>query len=170
MSVFTLTIAIFGATTGIISLIIQFIEYRKSKVKLRIKIEDRYTYYTTGDSSYKCEYFGIVSLKLSNCSALPITLDEVFVKTNYYNKKHIKELTNFNTSVPAKNGGSYDLRPFKSADLPLRIDCYDSVFISFRFPFFDEYINKDIELVLVTPRKEYKMKINVKDIMRFKEN
>ena len=78
----TLIIAIIGALTGIIGLIIQFIEYKKSQVRLKIKFIDEKSFYTTGSTSYKCKYFGVISLKISNCSSLPITLDEVKINSS----------------------------------------------------------------------------------------
>ena len=90
----TLIIAIIGVITGILALILQYVEYWKLKVKLKINLNDKKSFYTTGDNTYKCKYIGAISVKISNCLSLPITIDEAEIRYNkiirQYSNKEIK--------------------------------------------------------------------------------
>ena len=107
----TLIIAIVGAITGILAIILQYIEYRKSKVKLKVNLVENKSFYSTGntsgDTNYKCKYFGVISIKISNCSALPITIDEAEIKYNeilrpYFSKEKAVNKTHNMTSKVAQ--------------------------------------------------------------------
>lgn len=138
----TLIIAIVGAVTGIIALIIQFVEYRKSAVKLKVQINDENSYSMPTGNKY---IIGSVSAKISNCSSQPITIDEVFAVLG---KNRIEHL---------------NVNEQKEDEIPRRIDCYDTTFITFHFCWFDDFVNKEFELHLITPRKIYKRKVKVKE-------
>lgn len=167
----TLIIAITGAITGVLALILQYIEYKKSKVKLKVNLDEKKSFYSTGDTSYKCKYFGVISIKISNCSALPLTIDEAEIKYNdvllhyfskekHINKKHVYDKQSYTEIVL-----------FEQAKLPYRINCYDTTFLSFIFLFFDEFINNKFEFILRTPRKEYKYKFKLNELEEmFKNN
>lgn len=159
----TLIIAIIGAVTGMLALALQYIEYKKTKVKLKINLDKRKSFYTTGDNTYKCKYFGVISVKISNCSSLPITIDEAEIIYDKIVRKY------FNKEIMINKRHNYDDQSytevilFNQSKLPLRIDCYDTVFLSFIFPFFDEFINNEFKFVLKTPRKEYKYKFKIRE-------
>lgn len=166
----TLIIAIVGAITGIVSLLIQFNEYRKSNVKLIVEIDDRKSFYTTGSKNYKCEFFGVISLKISNCSSLPITIDEVSISCEsktlrYFNKKiEVDKKHNY-----SENSYS-EIKLYEQRELPLRIECYDTLFLSFIFPFWDDIGSKKFCFNIKTPRKNYKYFYKLNDFKRkFKE-
>lgn len=167
----TLIIAIIGAITGVLAPILQYIEYKKSKVKLKVNLDEKKSFYSTGDASYKCKYFGVISIKISNCSALPITIDEAEIKCNdvlctYFNKEK-----NINKKHIYDKQSYTEVALFEQAKLPYRIDCYDTTFLSFIFPFFDEFINNKFEFILRTPRKEYKYKFKLSEFEEmFKNN
>ena len=152
----TLIIAIVGAKTGILAIILQYIEYRKSKVKLKVNLVENKSFYSTGDTSYKCKYFGVISIKISNCSALPITIDEAEIKYNKVLRPYFSEEKTVNKTHTYDKQSYTEVVLFEQAKLPYRIDCYDTTFLSFIFPFFDEFINNKFEFILKTPRKQYK--------------
>ena len=166
----TLTIAIIGAITGVLALMLQYIEYKKSKVKLEVNLNDRKSFYTTGDNRYKCKYFGVISIKISNCSSLPITIDEAEIKYNKISHEY------FNNEIKVdkehnNNDRSYtEIQLFNQPKLPFRIDCYDTAFLSFIFPFFDEITNNKFEFILKTPRKEYKSKFKINEFEEIFKN
>lgn len=163
MEIITLVIAIIGAITGIASLIIQYVDYKKSKVKLRVNLDERKSFYNTGDKLYKCDFFGVLSLKISNCSSLPITIDEAEIKHNGIKRIYINEKKQINNSHKYDDNRFTEISLYEQPQLPLRIDCYDTVFLSFVFPFFDEFIDKEFEFVIKTPRKDYKYTFKIKD-------
>lgn len=159
----TLIIAIIGAITGVLALIIQYVDYKKSKVKLKVLLEDRKSFYNTGDTTYKCKYFGVISVKISNCSSLPITIDEAEIKFNEVKRLYFNDKKNINKKHIYDNKSFTEIRLYEQPQLPLRIDCYDTVFLSFIFPFFDEFVNKDFNFILRTPRRDYKHKFKLNE-------
>jgi len=52
------------------------------------------------------------------------------------------------------------LSPENIATIPLRIEPFDSQYVSFRLPFFNN-TNPSFKLVLVTPRKNYSVKVKL---------
>lgn len=159
----TLIIAIIGATTGVLALILQYIEYKKSKVKLKVNLDEKKSFYSTGDTRYKCKYFGVISIKISNCSALPITIDEAEIKCNDMLRSYFSKEKNINKTHIYDKQSYTEVALFEQAKLPYRIDCYDTTFLSFIFPFFDEFINNRFEFILRTPRKDYKYKFKLSE-------
>lgn len=167
----TLIIAIIGALTGIIGLIIQFIEYKKSQVRLKIKFIDEKSFYTTGSTSYKCKYFGVISLKISNCSSLPITLDEVKINSSKHCIKYFNKNIQVDKSHKYSNNSFTEITLYDNAKLPLRIDCYDSIYLSFIFPFWDKIESNQFNFNIITPRKNYKYIFRLTSFeSKFKEN
>lgn len=157
----TLIIAIIGAITGILALIIQFVEYRKSKVKLKVCLDIKKSFYTSGDNTYKCKYFGVLSVKISNCSSLPITIDEAEIECDNNVCKYFNENKKINNRHVYDKHSFTEIELYEQAKLPIRIECYDTIFLSFIFPFFDEFINKKFNYILKTPRKDYKFKFKL---------
>jgi len=158
----TLIIAIIGAITGILALILQYVDYKKSKVKLKINLNDKKSFYTTGDNTYKCKYFGVISVKISNCSSLPITIDETEIRYDKIIRQYFNREIKVNKKHVYDDKSYTEVTLFNQSKLPLRIECYDTIFLSFIFPFFDEFINNKFEFILKTPRKEYKCKFKIK--------
>ena len=82
------------------------------------------------------------------------------MKEKHINKKHVYDKQSYTEIVL-----------FEQAKLPYRINCYDTTFLSFIFPFFDEFINNKFEFILRTPRKEYKYKFKLNELEEmFKNN
>lgn len=163
----TLIIAIIGAITGVLALILQYIEYRKSKVKLKVDLVDNKSFYSTGNTSegtkYNCKYFGVISIKISNCSALPITIDESEIKYKKILRSYFSKEIKVNKKHVYDNQSYTEVALFEQAKLPYRIDCYDTTFLSFIFPFFDEFVSTKFEFILKTPRKQYKYKFKLNE-------
>lgn len=89
----------------------------------------------------------MISIKISNCSALPITIDEAEIKCNDILKPYLSREKHINKTHIYDKQSYTEVSLFEQAKLPYRIDCYDTTFLSFIFLFFDEFI-------LRTPRKE----------------
>lgn len=159
----TLIIAIIGAITGVLALIIQYIDYKKAKVRLKVRLLENKSFYSTGDDSYKCKYFGVISIKISNCSSLPITVDEAEIKYNEIKRFYFNKKKSVNTRHSYVNNSFTEVSLYEQPHLPIRIDCYDTVFLSFVFPFFDEFINKKFNFILKTPRKDYKYEFELNE-------
>lgn len=160
----TLIIAIIGAITGILGLIIQFIEYKKSNVRLKMIIDEKKSFYVPNiDKYYQCDYSGVVTMKISNCSSLPITIDEAMITCDNRILMYLNCEKKIKNEYKLDEDKSIIIKVYKQPILPLRIECYDTIFLSFIFPFFDEIKEKKFEFILKTPRKDYKKNIIIKD-------
>mgnify|MGYP001658431838 CR=1 FL=1 len=161
-----LILGIIGAITGSLALIIDFFNYKFYMPKLILK-PLKNSYFLDKENvkeitNYNSKRIAIISLKISNSSAHPITIDEVFIK-NFQNI--IKHYNDFKITVPqiqiGNNPKTYTyINPEKIATLPLRMEPFDTQYVSFRFPFFDD-CNLTFKLVFVTPRKNYSVKVNL---------
>lgn len=168
MEATTLIIAIIGAITGILSLVIQFVEYSKSNVNIIMKIDERRTFYNEIENKnqtvYRCKNMGVISLKISNCSSLPITIDEAKIIHNDNNILYLNSKKTINCGKVMDDKRILSINLYEQANLPLRIECYDTVYLSFIFPFIDNIIESESEFVLITPRRNYKEKFCFKSL------
>lgn len=161
-----LILGIIGAITGSLALIIDFFNYKFYMPKLILKQLHNSYFLNKEDvkeaTNYATKRVGVVSLKISNSSAHPITIDEVFIKTF---KNKISHFNNFNFTIPEicvkKNPITYlYIKPEKAATIPLRIEPFDTQYVSFKFPYFDT-CDPEFKLFLVTPRKNYSVKVKL---------
>lgn len=158
-----LILSIIGVITGSLALAIDFFNYKFYLPKLVIKpLINSYTL-DYESIKYSIDYvtnkIAVVSVKLTNSSAHPITIDEVYVKDSQTNS-HANDLK-FRIPVIDLNGTtSTYMKPEKIANIPLRIEPFDTQYVSFRFPFFNN-TNPSFKLVLVTPRKNYSVKVKL---------
>lgn len=160
-----LILGIIGAITGSLALIIDFFNYKFYMPKLILKQRENSYFLNKEDvkeiAYYNTKRIAIVSLKISNSSAHPITIDEVFINSS---QEKIYHFNNFNITVPKihkKSSMEYSyVKPEKVASLPLRIEPFDTQYVSFRFPYFDD-CSPNFKLFLVTPRRNYSLKVKL---------
>jgi hypothetical protein len=178
----TLTIAIIGCITGVSSLLIQLFQYFLTVAKLKIELDQsKYSYLFKatdfGLSGYGCKYAAVVSLKISNCSSFPITINAIVVKNKNFKTRHINNMTfqamqiriNKNEEPPIYS--QYD--PSKCIIIPTRLESYDTIFVSARFAFPDRLIDEkhldepiDLNLAIATPRKTFRYKVQLYEYAR----
>ena len=163
-----LILSIIGAVTGSLALIIDFFNYKFYLPKLIIKPLNNSYFLNKKDvkeaSYYETTRIAVVSLKISNSSAHPITVDNVYIKSN---KREIFHFKDFKFTVPKlltnKNPITYSrIEYLKIAVLPLRIEPFDSQYVSFIFPYFDN-CNTRFKIFLETPRKNHSVKVNLSE-------
>lgn len=165
----TQVLAAYGALVSTICAIIQYTNYRNNKPGLIIKQDHAsYSYFFKpeefGMSGYQTKYAAVISLKISNSSALPITLDEIYVK-----HENIKRVNHYAFGLNLKNikvGNTfYEYAPSPKLKLPQRIQAYDTVYGSVRIPFVDNaVINNeinDLTIVIETPRQDYSYTVSL---------
>jgi hypothetical protein len=109
-------------------------------------------------NEYDSEKAAVISLKISNSSSFPITIDEVYIK-NHTKIFHNNGFTFAPIEIKLENNKFTYLPPKTIAKIPLRIEPYDTVQISFRFPFFKGSDN--FKLFLSTPRKNYSLRVKL---------
>ena len=147
-----LILSIVGVITGSLALAIDFFNYKFYLPKLIIKpLRNSYIINSKDipNLAFNTTKIAVISVKISNSSAHPITIDEVYVDNS---PKMISEEENSKTFT--------SLSPENIATIPLRIEPFDSQYVSFRLPFFNN-TNPSFKLVLVTPRKNYSVKVKL---------
>lgn len=164
---FTPFIAIYGAVVATAGAIIQYNNYKATKAKLLIKIDTKsYSYFFKtkefGMDSYQSDYSAVISMKISNTSSLPITIDDAYVHNETLDKGyHDSFEIRLKECETKKNGKTFwrSYPPSKSLQLPFRIEPYDTVYASVRIPFISDAIVdnkiKSLEITLETPRQNY---------------
>ena len=159
-----LILSIVGVITGSLALAIDFFNYKFYLPKLIIK-PLRNSYIIKSEDipnlTFKTTKIAVVSVKISNSSAHPITIDEVYVEEASKNK-HYNDLKFQIPRVLTDEVNRIEtyISPEKIAIIPLRIEPFDTQYVSFRFPFFNN-TNPSFKLVLVTPRKNYSVKVKL---------
>lgn len=165
-----------GLVLSLVSLAIHYLNFRYTQSRMKFKIQPNSYYCNAKDfsvSGFESKYFAFISVKISNLSSLPITIDEAFL--NYYilNGGHFN---NLKFEVPKVKNPKYinafetpnetvscSIYPYIPATLPLRIEPFDTILCSFKMPF-DSHINKKShKLFISTSRKTYKIRLTLKE-------
>lgn len=161
-----LILSIIGVITGSLALAIDFFNYKFYLPKLIIKpLRNSYTINSKDipNLAFNTTKIAVISVKISNSSAHPITIDEVYVvnspKNKHYNDLKFK-VPQIMISEEENSKTFTSLSPENIATIPLRIEPFDSQYVSFRLPFFNN-TNPSFKLVLVTPRKNYSVKVKL---------
>lgn len=152
---------------SLFALAISFLTYIRYRVNLKFKVLKCSYYLDSQDfplNGYPKGKYIIVSFKISNSSARPISVDEVYAlrdkafaidSIELYHREikleSIKVYANSNTY------NKYVLKPI--AKLPIRIQPYDSVYCSFCF-LWVEKLKQPFEIYFVTPRKDYRVTLD----------
>jgi len=169
----TLLIAIVGCITGVGSLVLQLSTYLLTAARLKINIDDSsHSYFFNSNDfklqGYKTNFSAVVSLVISNKSSYPLTIDNIYItsKKIKYKMKHSNDFKFQPQSIPLGENSFSSHSPSKPINLPLRIESFDTIFASVRFPFFEQMVdNNDLsnpsnfKLMISTPRKVYRHKV-----------
>lgn len=129
MSIDSFTLALYGAIISTVVAIIQIYNYLKSKDSLSLTIDPMYgSYYIHSKEcskvSHDGNYFLIISVKISNKSSQPVTIDGVYLlnplKQRFYSNHQILIEPNLylNQSAPFNE---------KKLEFPIKLSPYDSV-------------------------------------------
>lgn len=175
----TLIIAIMGCVTGITSLLIQLFSYLSTVARLDISIDKSSNsyFFNTKDfkiSGYKTNFSAVVSLIISNKSSYPITIDGIYIKSNKikYTIKHFNEFKFHPQEISIGDNSITYYPPSAPINLPLRIEAFDTIFASARFPFFDPLIDCNdlskpvkFKLIIHTPRRTFHCKAKLYEYM-----
>lgn len=159
-AIIAIFISILSFLISVIALIINYLNYKRYAPKLTFTFLPDYSCIVPKSVlplvAYSTDEFMIVSYKISNTSAQPITIDEVNAKpldlNALYKPHHEFEFEELNHTFG--NKFIFTFTPKPCAKLPLRIEPFDSVYVSFRFPFSHELF-KPVTLKVVTPLKTY---------------
>lgn len=153
----------FELIISILAFLVSFLTYRSYAPKLIFKVLDNSYLLNAEDFPlplYKNGRYVVFSCKISNSSAHPITIDEVSAKLRNLERKTnphtFIEKTIFELPVESGIWASYQTKP--SAELPLRIQPYDTVYYSFCFLAADN-LKKPYKILFTTPRKTYRLSV-----------
>lgn len=163
---------IIGSVTGITALVMQLIFERKNLANLKIINSGASYFHNQKIDGFKSNCYAVVSFKISNTSALPITIDQITVP-EFRIEHQIAKLPNVyilegsnivTTELPGINQKFLEPTIHPCVNLPLRIDCFDTIYCSVVFPFFEAVKEKPFTIWFFTPRKIYKVKSNVDNV------
>lgn len=154
--------SVIGIVTGLVALILQYINYKQQTVKLVFKLVEKLSF-TANITEHplpllKSTEHAILCIRISNCCAYPITIENVDAKRIDKGAPHehlfIDERVKFILPSYDEDGHKVSLRLYPQAELPLRIDAFDSKYVSFLFTNADD-LQKPYLLTFETPRKKF---------------
>lgn len=165
MNIDSSLLALYGAIISTAVAIIQFYNYLKSKGSLSLEIDPMHgSYYIRSNRCVKINYAGnyflILSVKISNKSSQPVTVDGVYLlnslKKPFYSDSHI----HIEPHMYLNHDVSFNE---KILEFPIKLSPYDSVKGSLFFSLDHMYQMKDvisskpqhIKIYIETPRGTY---------------
>lgn len=167
----SMSIACYGAIISTVVAIVQLYNFFKSRGLLSLDLDSMHgSYYINRDNctqiNHQGKYFLILSVKLSNKSSIPTTIDGIYL-LNSNNKKFYSD-SNIKLQIRFHNGRDI---PFNkdNLDFPLRLDQYDSKKGTLIFPLDYVYqlenisLNKEqsVTVYIESPRGIYPHEITV---------
>lgn len=169
------TISILGFVISVISIIIHVITFKYILPGMEFVKQPNSYYCSAKDfniDNFDSKYFAIISVKISNLSLHPITIDDAYLNEYILNGSHFNELRYEVPEIPnpkpvnyLKKGEitGYSIEPYKSATLPMRIDGFDTVLCSFKMSFDKDINRKHHTLFISTPRKVHKVPLSLRE-------
>lgn len=173
-------IAVIGCVSGVTSLLLKLFEYLRTVPKLKIEVDDITNSYFFDAQSfgkldrYKTKNCAIVSLKISNCSLHPITINSITAKSKNtdYVCRHDSSLE-FSPKDIRLGPNSFTYYPCSSAiKIPARLDANDTIYASARFPFIDKIVENSVDkksivllLSVSTPIKVFHYNVELPEYM-----
>lgn len=177
----SLIVASIGCITGIISLVIVLINNIFQIGKQRFKIsERRKSYYfkaadTTTKGCYGINICAVVSIKATNQSSYPITIDNAYLQKQKIKAEHFNDFEFDYIEVQDTPTSTVFSDTEVIAELPLKLDPFETKYFAFAFPFFDDFATKygdniKAKLIMITPRKEYKVDVSISEYYKLLPN
>ena len=167
-----LILGILGTTTGIAALIIQAMSFRAYVPRLKFKEVSRNSFaFDPNDLSiegYKTDKSCVITFEIRNISAMPTTIDAVYISARKKRKyPHDPGFRVTAPRIPLDDGRYTEISIPKNIVLPLRIDAYDSVNGSFRFPFMPDQLS--FIVCAETPLKTYSRKVKLEEFQAIRD-
>lgn len=172
MELVSICVSIIGCVTGIISLSIvlanNMFQIGKQKVQ---QLDNRKTYYfdsneTETNGCCGLNYCCVVSLKITNCSSYPTTIDEIYLKSNKNIANHSNEFSFEYIEIQTNENTVTFIDIEQKAILPLKFEPFETKYITAMFPFFGPFVDEygeeiKTKLFVITPRKEYSTEVTI---------
>lgn len=180
----TFWIAVFGAITGVLGLFLNFLSYRRTASHLKVKLlEGSNSFYVASHEDtetpilegFATKSFAVIGVELINKSDKPISVRSIQgkIKHSKYRLRHTPKMSINNSLLCFSTGKTsrvrYGLR--KSFKLPIRLEPYDIIAGTIRFPFFDDALNESfdpvpITVVFYTSRRTYRLKVRLTELIQ----
>lgn len=175
----TLAIALVGAFTGISGLLINLSNYLKSRARLNIQLSDDFNSFFVrvekDDDTlrYQTEAFSIVNLEIINTSNNPVTITQILIKDKRlkFPLKHNSDFKIPNPFLSFETGEktSVSYRVNNVLETPIRLDSFDFVQGSIRFPFFstlapDDQSDSKFTVIVCTSRRTHRLKVQISEL------
>lgn len=173
--------SIIGCITGLLSIIIasQNHLFQKGEQKFNISQQKASYYFPASDTTvrgcWKPTYCAVISLKATNKSSYPITIDDAVIKKDNFSARHYSEFSFDYIYVKESYESEICKDPEPNANLPLKLAPFETKYFSFAFPFFESFISNygediNVELIISTPLKEHKMLVTIPEYYGLFEN
>lgn len=168
----SLIIASIGCVTGIISLIIVLIDniFQVGKQHFETSNRRKSYYFNANDTEtkgcYNVKLCSVVSIKATNRSSYPITIDEAYLKNSKNTAYHFNDFEYKYIEIKTSPTHTVGQDSEELATLPLKLEPFETKYLAFAFPYVDNFVNKCGEeiytkLIVITPRKKYKLNISI---------
>lgn len=176
----TLAIALLGSITGVSGLILNFLGYWSTRAKLKITISRGYTPFflirkdEADFGNYRTDSIAMIPVRIINKSEKPVTIVEVRIQKLFNKKRKTFSSNDFKLnhnlitfSTGDRTSTSY--RTLKQINLPIRIEPFDIIEGSFRFPFFDDFkgngeVSDKFVLHIQTTRQTFHLKMSLNEL------
>ena len=180
-SIFQFTIALIGCITGISGLILHFYRYLLTRPRLKVSLDPFNASYVFKASDFKVKGFktnicSAVSIKITNQSSYPVTIDRIEAKFRNKTTFHFTDFTF--KAMEFRSGSVYTLyNPSERLQLPSRLDSFDVISGSARFPFCDFLENVDFQqhnpikmkIIIHTPRGRVRLQVRLYEYHSYHE-
>lgn len=176
----SMTIACYGALVSTIVAVIQLYTFFKSRGFLSLDLDPMHgSYYINSDNclqiNYQGKYFLILSVKLSNKSSVPTTIDGIYLLNS--NNKKFYSFKEIKLDLPFYHGHTVPFND-KLLTFPLRLNQYDSIKGTLVFPLDNIYQLKNVSLnqeqgitvYIESPRGIYPHEITVLPYVTYMEH
>lgn len=195
MDTITLLIAIWGAITGTIGLILKALDFKEAKPNLKFELDKTKTSFYTDVSNINWDnihYSGnwdsaIINVVIKNKGRQPVTISNIEAKEYFsignnnpkYHWRDVNLMRNTLVRFIKKNDKDQvttwlNLKYANTAELPLRMEAFESKSIRITVPFVDKSLSKGHTLKcflkFISVDKEYKFNFSVPEIRQVVPN
>lgn len=168
----SIVLSIIGCITGAASLVVVAfnIVFQQGKQTFKISEQRGSYYFSASDTKIKgCwqpTYCAVISIKAINKSSYPITISDAFIKKSENTARHYNEFAFDNIYIKESEKSEIWKDTEPNAQLPLKLEPFETKYFSFSFPFFENFVSKygediDVELTITTARKDHKIPITI---------
>ena len=184
----TFWIAVFGAVTGALGLLLNFLSYRRTASHLKVQLlEGANSFYRVRRGKdpypflegYDTEAFAIIGIELINKSDKPISIRSIrgIAKGAQFPLRHDPNLgvNHELLTLPIEDDRNVEYRIREAFSYPIRLEAYETTVGSIRFPFLNGIYNDKLEeipitVVFDTSRRTYRLQVRLTELTQLHQH